>query len=159
MQKFPSTDTDVNLWQLLIQTRRVMANARGKELAKYGIWPRMNGVMLIIEGLGGMTTISKIAHLLLLTPHSVSESIARMERLGLVTKRRKERNQLAIELTEKGRELYHQSSRRESMHNILSCLSEEERRQLSSILYKLRNKGLQEIQQHSYISFTPIEIK
>ena len=47
-------------------------------------------------------------------------------------------------MTEKGKQAYFQSLKRESLHNIMSCLSEAEREQLMPCLLRIRDKGLKE---------------
>jgi DNA-binding MarR family transcriptional regulator len=58
-----------------------------------------------------------------------------------------------ITLTEKGKEAYRQSLKRESIHEILSCLSEEEREQLWSILKKLRDRALERLTSEVILPF------
>ena len=144
MKKFPSSDPDYNLFSLLFQTTRAMFRVRARELAQYHISPRQSTLLFIIQALGDNATLAEMASWLLLEVHSVSESISRMERDGLVRKVREGKNRLRVVLTEKGIQAHHQSSKRESVHKLLSCLSAEERLQLGSSLRKLRSTALQE---------------
>jgi DNA-binding MarR family transcriptional regulator len=70
-----------------------------------------------------------------------------MEKEGLVrkTKDLERKNLIRVSLTEKGQQAYYQSSRLESVHRIMSSLSEEERQQLSSCLETLRDRALKEL--------------
>ena len=98
MRKFPATDPDYNLWSLLFQTRRAMLKARAQELAPYNISPRRSGVLHIIQDLGGSATLTDIAWWLLLENHSVSETISRMQRDGLVRKVKEGKHLLFIDM-------------------------------------------------------------
>jgi DNA-binding MarR family transcriptional regulator len=52
---------------------------------------------------------------------------------------------VSVMFTDKGLRAYELSTRRESIHKVMSDLSEQERRQLRSILGKLLEKALGEI--------------
>ena len=52
------------------------------------------------------------------------------------------KNLVRVALTEKGRKAYYQSTKRESIHNITSSLSEEECQQMLSYLKTLCDKAL-----------------
>ena len=82
-------------------------------------------VFFIVEVLVNKPTVSEIARWLLREPHSVSGLVTRMERRGLVKKvsdpHRK--NLVRVTITEKGRQYYHQSTKRESIHGIMSSLT------------------------------------
>lgn len=66
-----------------------------------------------------------------------------MEGKGLILKTRSPHGkQLKVALTEKGQEAYEQSTSRESIHRIVSCLSNEEREQMWSALNKLQDAAL-----------------
>ena len=66
-----------------------------------------------------------------------------MEKQGLVRKVKDldRKNLVRVVLTEKGREAYYHSTKRESIHQIMSFLSEEERQQLRHCLQTLRDKA------------------
>lgn len=74
--------------------------------------------------------------------------MSRMEKQGLVTKANDlhRKNVVRVFLTDKGWQLYHQATKRESIHMVMSCLSDEEGRQLVSSLKKLRNKAIEEFE-------------
>ena len=50
---------------------------------------------------------------------------------------------IKIEITDKGREIYGESIKRESVHEIMSVLSEKERRQMILLLKKVLEKALE----------------
>ena len=150
-------DQDYNLWRLLGQTRQACFKARQKELAQYGISTRQAAVLFSIRAIGDKATPAEISRWLIREPHSVSELLTKMEKRGLVTKVKDldRKNLVRVMLTDKGREAYHQSTKRESVHEILSCLSKEERQQLWSGLKALRDKAMKEIGIEYEMPFPP----
>ena len=129
MEEILSHDRYYDLWVLLRRSTHVMVKARQKELSRYGLSPQKAGVLYTIMALGDDATPSKISRWLLTEPHSVSELLSRMEKQGLVTKvENLDRNQpMLVELTEKGREAYWQSTKRDAIHKVVSYLSQEQR--------------------------------
>jgi len=151
-------DRDYNLWVRLHQARDVSYRAREKELSKYGITPRQAAVLFIVKVINateGEATPGKVSRWLLRESHTVSRILTRMENEGLVSKTKGsgKKNEINVTLTEKGEQLYKQSLKRESIKEIMSCLSEEERQQLDSSLEKLRNKALQNLETASQVPF------
>ncbi len=140
-------DQDYSLWVLLHQARDVMFKAREKELRQYGISARKAAVLFIIQAIGDEATPAEIARWLLREPHSVSNILSRMEKEGLVSKTNDlpRKNLMRVTLTEKGRQAFHQSLKRESIREIMSSFSEDERQQLESYLEKLRDQALKHL--------------
>lgn len=146
MKNFPSDDEDYNLWVLVDQTRRTSSKARQRELKPYNLSTRQAAVLFLTDAIAGTATPSKMSRWLLLAPHSVSELLSRMERGGLVRKiKQPGKKEVQVVLTEAGRKAYYQSIKRDSIRNIMSTLSGEERRQLRSCLQKLLNGALKEL--------------
>lgn len=135
------------LWTLLAQTRDAMSRARQQELRRYNISNMQAATLFYIQALGKQATPAKISAWILRKRHTISELLSRMEKSGLVRKIKDlpKKNQIRFVLTEKGRQKYYQSSKRESIYRILSCVSEEERQQLRSCLQKLLQKSLEEL--------------
>ena len=158
MKSMPSLDENYDLWSLLAQTRQLMLKARQKELDKCNVSSRHIYVMQVIDKIGHNATPAEISRWLWSEPHSVSELLSRMEKLGLVRKSRDLgiKNLVRIEVTEKGRELCHQAAKTETVHNIMSSLSEEECQQLRSHLMKLRRKALEKLGVEGEAPFRPI---
>lgn len=142
--RFP-TDGNYKLWVLLHQVKDIIFRAREKELRLYGITPMEAAVLFVLFNMfGGESSASKISEVILRKPHTTAGYISRMERDGLVTKS-KDKNQEGIKIikiTQKGKQAFINSTKRESINKILSCLSKEEHQQLWSILEKLRESGL-----------------
>ncbi len=147
------------LWVLLAQAKDAIHKARNRELDKYNITTWRSAVFVRIEALGDKATPAQISRWLLREPHSTSELLTRMEKEGLV-KRVKDldkKNMVRVVITEKGHELRKKSRETETLHNIMSCLSEEECRIMWSCLKKLRDRALQEIGIEEGIPFPPPE--
>jgi len=144
MNSLLSTDKDYNLWVLLRQTRDAMSKARESELEKYGISSIQAAVLFTIQAIGQDATPAEISRRLMREPHSVSGLLNRMQKQGLI-KRVKDlpkRNMVRVVMTEKGEEAYRQSTRRLSMHDTISVLTDEERNQLWNHLEKLRDRAM-----------------
>jgi DNA-binding MarR family transcriptional regulator len=141
-------DKDYNIWMLLSQIYKLIYKARVKELFRYDITPAQARILFSIEAadaFGHAPTLTNISKYTLLEPHSVSEIFHRMEKKGLIEKSKGPRNVISVKLTKQGRHAYELSTRREPMHNIMSCLSEEECTQLEGILKKLLRVSIQKV--------------
>jgi len=147
MQDFSSADEDYNLWVLLSQAADAMLRARQKELDRYGISAVQAAALFIIQAIGDRATPAEITRWLLREPHTITELLNRMENEGLVTKTKdlERKNLVRVSITDKGHQAYQQSTKRKSIHKVMSSLSEEERQQLRSYLERLRNKALGEL--------------
>ncbi len=73
----------------------------------------------------------------------ISYILNRMERDGLLRKAKDldRKNMIRVSLTEKGKQAYYLSTKRESIRQAISALSEEEYQQLWPCLEKLRSKS------------------
>lgn len=158
MEDISSAEQDFHLWQLIVQTRDSIRRARRKELARYNIGPRQSAVLFAVGAIGEKATPAEISRWLLREPHSVSEIVSRMEKDGFVKKVKDlgRKNMVRVMLTKKGREAHHQSLKRESIHKIMSCLSAEQRQQLRSCLFALRNQALKELGMEVETPFPPL---
>ena len=138
---------DFTLWVLLRQAGHTVYQATEKELSQYGISPEEAAVLSIVGVLDNKATPTEISRWLLRKPHTVSGILSRMEKKGLVrkTKDLKRKNLVRVTLTEKGQQAHYQSSKVESIRQIMSSLSEEERQQLGSCLKTLRDRALKEL--------------
>jgi DNA-binding MarR family transcriptional regulator len=144
---FSYSDADHDLWMLLTHTRYAIYRAREKELQRYGVSPEQVGVLFIVQALGNRATPSEISRYILRQPHSVSALIERMAEKDLVKKVHDldKKNLVRVSLTEKGKRIYDNSTKRGPIHKIMGILSSEERNQLKSILDKLHVSARKEI--------------
>lgn len=140
-------DQDFRLWVMLCQATDVASQAREKDLSQYGITTRQAAVLHATQLIGNKATPAEIARRTLRQPHTVSGILSRMEEDGLLRKVKDldRKNMVRIAITEKGRKAYRQSTKRKSIHQLMSSLSEEERQQLWLCLEKLRNKALRQL--------------
>ena len=140
-------DQDYSLWVLLNQARDAVRKARQDEVKQYNISVSRAAVLSAIEVIGHQATPAEISRRLFRKSNSVSDLLSRMEKAGLVrqVKDLDRKNLVRVELTAKGREAYNQSTKRQSIHQIMSSLSEEERQQLISSLRTLRDKALKRL--------------
>ena len=147
MRNFLSMDKDYTLWMLLFQAKDMVFKAREKELRQYGISPEEAAVLFIVQCLGNQATPTEISRWLLRKPHTVSGILSRMGKKRLVTKTKDlpRKNLIRVSLTDKGKQAYYQSTKIESIRQIMSSLSEQERQQLSLCLDTIRNRALKEL--------------
>lgn len=140
-------DEDYNLWVLLHQTTDATLRARQKELDQFDVSVIEVGVLEVIQTIGEKVTPAEISRRIFREPHSVSALLNRMEKRGLLTKTQDldRKNMVRVSITPRGRQAYDNSTRRKSIHKIISSLSEEEHQQLRSYLEKLRNKAFKEL--------------
>ena len=140
-------DRDYNLWILLCQARDTIFKARGKELTQCGVTVEQACILFVVQAIGDKATPTEISRWMLREPHTISTILTRMEKDGLVSKSKDldKKSRVIVALTEKGRQVYSQSSKRNSIREIISCLSEEEHNQLGSLLEKLRDNALKNI--------------
>lgn len=78
-----------------------------------GITPQQHQALLAIRAAGGQMLVGGLAEHLLLKPHSASEHVNRLEKLGLVRRKNgtTDRRQVTVELTPEGRSLLSSLSR------------------------------------------------
>ncbi len=137
-------DKDYNLWVLLHQTRNAILKIRDKELRQYGISTREASTLFNVQAIGDTATPAEIARWAFREHHTVSALVKRMEKKGLITKVKDvdRKNIWRVSLTEKGEKAYRQSLKRESIHAVMSSLTENERKQLEIYLRKVRDQAL-----------------
>lgn len=159
MENHLLADKDLNLWALLRLTEGAIFKARERELAQYGITVEQAAVCFYVLIIGNNATPAELSRWMLREPHTISGIIDRMERKGMVRKVKDldRKNQIRVVLTEKGQQAYDQSTNREAIHNIISSLSEEKRKQLRSCLNTLRDKALKELGIFNKPPFPPLE--
>ena len=150
MPEIPPINPDYQLWMLIAQMREAGYKARKKELHPFGLLPRQAaalGAIQAINAINGWATPAQISRRLFREPHSITELLNRMERVGLIrkTKDLDKKNLVRVSLTEKGQQALDLSMKRGSIYRIMSSLSEEQRQQLTSCLRILLDKALEEL--------------
>jgi DNA-binding MarR family transcriptional regulator len=142
----PSADEFFVLWVLIAQTKDAILRARERDYARFGISNERRAVLFIIQNNGGSATPVEIARDLFRELQSVTEMLKRMEADGLITRHKGSgRSKVEVELTEKGLDVFNQSLHNETDKRIFSTLTKTERERLTSYLWKLRGKVLQDL--------------
>ena len=142
----PGPDEYFMLWALIAQNRDAILRARERDYARYGISNERRAVLFIIQNSGGHATPVEIARGLFRELHSVTEMLKRMEADGLISRQKGPgRSKIEVKLTEKGLDVFKQSLHNKTDERIFSVLTKRERETLSSILFKLRSKVLQDL--------------
>ena len=139
-------DRQYQLRWLIRHTRWAMQRARARELYQYEISNEDSAVLFAVHAIGDEATPSKISRFVMREPHSVSGQLNRMVGRGLLTKTNdlERKNLIRVSITEKGQQAYEKASERESIHGIMSSISDSECRHLVEYLQKLLNKALEE---------------
>jgi len=141
-----ASDEYFMLWVLIAQTTDAILRARELEYARYGISNERRAVLFIVENNGGRVTPVEIARDLFRELHSVTELLARMEKDGLVVRHKGTgRSKVEVSLSEKGRDVLHESLSSETEKKIFSALTKKQRERLSMYLWKLRGRTLQQL--------------
>ncbi len=140
-------DEVYTLWVLLHRVVEIIVRARAKELAKYGVPIRQVATLFAVYAYEDKATLTQLAGFLGRRPHTVSSILTRMEKDGLVRKSADEKrhNVVRVALTEKGRLAYRDTTRRETINNVLAALSAEEQGVLKGLLQRLEKEGLAEL--------------
>jgi MarR family 2-MHQ and catechol resistance regulon transcriptional repressor len=141
------SDIDFVLWMLIMQVRNVVYKAREKELNQFEITPEQSGALFAIHTMGKEATISALGTWLVREPHSVASLLNRMERHGLIVKKKSQgmRKSATYALTPKGEKVYSNSIKRESIHKAMATLSKQERYYLESYLRKILYSSLSDM--------------
>jgi DNA-binding MarR family transcriptional regulator len=139
MEEKISSNIERYAWLLVGRARHIMLKARQKELAPYEISPQQAHVIDALYYLGQKATLAELAKDSDRGIASISALLTRLEKDGLVNKSRENRKSVLkkFDLTEKGTNAQEIISKRLSIHKIMSVLSEEELRQLISVLQKI----------------------
>jgi DNA-binding MarR family transcriptional regulator len=140
-------DPDYKLWVMFNQTRNAIVTARERELAEFGVSKLESFILFVVKTMGDGATAAEISRIVFRQPHTVSEFLSRMEKKGLITKSRNPKNKsmVRLRLTPKGNALYRKTSKRETIHQIFSGLSQEEREKLEHCLETVQVKALEAI--------------
>lgn len=135
---------DINLCALLDQTSNIINRATELEIEPHKITLPQARVLFLLAraGKGKTVTLSDLAKWMLREPNTISVLIARMEKLGLLKKKRdKNENRVLVTITDKGWDLVINRLTEKSMVAILSVLTDRQKLALRRYLKKLRAKG------------------
>jgi DNA-binding MarR family transcriptional regulator len=136
----PFLDSSYNLYTLIHLTEVALFRARHTKIKEHGVTTAEVNLLLIVDGLGESATPAEISRYLARKRPTVSKLLDRMEKNGLVKRTGFDNNKKAkkIVMTDKGREALEQTTKKDILRTIISSISDEEYRQLWSLLEKLR---------------------
>ena len=99
----------------------------------------------MVHAAKGNANPAEISRQLLKDPHSISQLLGRMEKRGLLrnTKGFTRKNMIKVSLTPKGEEAFDNSIKGKNIVEIMSVLSKGEKKQLETLLKKLREKAIE----------------
>jgi DNA-binding MarR family transcriptional regulator len=138
---------EYNLWILLNHTRHAIYRARELELGRYGITNEQARLLFAVNMLKEKATPTEIAKQAFRETHTISSLVDRMAKKDLV-KRVKDQNSkkiVRIVLTDEGKRILQQAMERESLHKIISSLSETQYEQVKECLKILMQHALREL--------------
>ncbi len=156
LKKTLSIDKDFNLLVLTHEIAHMVYRSRQRELIQYGISAIESFTMQAILFLGGKATPAEISRNLLREHNTVSALLNRMERKGLIKKSRNpdKKNVWIVVLTKKGQDIYVQSAKSASIKTVMSVLSEDERQQFRSCLWKIWDEAIKQESRETKMLFT-----
>ena len=135
--KYESENTVLRLWLLLRRIGDTLMRCQDLIFSKYGLTTEQWGLLTAIKSRGPLRP-SDLASILERTPNSMSMLIDRMVKAGLVkrTRDRKDRRVVTVTLTSKGETDIQPAviAGWEFIHEVLSPLSDNEQRDLASML-------------------------
>jgi DNA-binding MarR family transcriptional regulator len=136
MSDFKVQDRDYDLWLLLTRTHYRIKQARTRELRQYGLSPEQAGIIYFVQNSGNNAMPIEISRWMLREPQTITSIIDRMVKKGFITRAQDpdRKNVVRISLTEKGKQAYEYSNRRESFHKIMSSLTEDKRKAFREML-------------------------
>ena len=142
-------DDDWQLWILLRNVSHKTVRIRNDELRKYGVSFIQAAIIYIIKNSNVPVTPAEISRWTDRERPTVTEILNRMQKNGLIKKVKdlRQKNQVRIELTDKGEQAYSHSSSLVSIHKVLSCLSVEEKQALTDNLNKIDKMADEHIKQ------------
>jgi len=155
MKDISITDQDHKLWMLLDLVRSAIYKVTEKDLRRFDIMPRQAWVLYVIHVIGDKATPVEISRMLFREPHTISSILNRMEKEGLIrrVKDLDKKNSVRVYMTEKGQQVLDQSLKRDTIHDIMSTLSVEEYRELSSCLNRLLSIALMKLGKEGKLPF------
>jgi DNA-binding MarR family transcriptional regulator len=140
----PKREIEVNenelLWGRLFLAAKVVERAREIELSRVNISLIQAMVLYALKLSPQPLTPSRLARMLCREPHSMSALIDRMEKQGLVEKKHdlSRKNLVRVVVTPKGEEAFQRQRSVNTVANLTSTLTKEERQALGTCVDKLR---------------------
>jgi DNA-binding MarR family transcriptional regulator len=128
----------------------ILVRARELELANKGLTTDQAMILFTVKTSAEPVTLGDVARMMHKAPRTLSALVRRMEVNGLLKTSRdlKRRNRVRVSLTKSGEEAYYSWLSATGVPNgVWACLSREELDMLRTITRKLRDKGIELLQQ------------
>jgi DNA-binding MarR family transcriptional regulator len=142
--KFEFENLDKGVWILLRQTQNLVSRCEDRVFSEHEITTERHAVLMAMKHIDGPVRPTDVARWLDLSVNSVSMIIDRMVKAGLVkrVRDRKDRRTVFLTTTSKAEKAYVLASVAgwELIQEILSPLSDKDKRTLIKLLEKLRDK-------------------
>jgi DNA-binding MarR family transcriptional regulator len=148
MYDLVSDDITAKTWVLLNQAADAAYRATSKRLRAVGVSFEQARVLFILGASSSSPTRTELSRILMRKPHTVTDLLNGMQRAGLIRRIKDEGNHklVRVVLTKKGREMRKQVSLAPMPIELTSFLSSRELHQLSSMLEKVRNVALEQLE-------------
>jgi DNA-binding MarR family transcriptional regulator len=145
---------EYRLWRLLSYTERLISAANSKALRRIGLSHDTSAILAAVWRLHNNAMPIEIARYGLRKPQTITSSIDKMVKKGLLIKSRDEnkKNTFRVSLTEKGKLAYQKATSLTMYKRIMSTLSEEQRKQLEECLEELKKST------QKYLKTFPLDI-
>jgi DNA-binding MarR family transcriptional regulator len=134
-------------WTLIRNISHLISKSRDRELSRYGITVVQSAILYMINVMGERATPGNIARAMYREPTTISNSLIRMEKQGLVRRYSDamRKSQVKVEMTRKGEQAYLHSMEREAINRVMSQLPPEKFQPLIESLNLLRQAVMQEL--------------
>jgi len=134
-------------WTLIRNLSHLLGKVRDRELSQYGVTVTQSSVLYMIKALGDRANPGNIARVLFREPTTISNTLIRMEKDGLIKRSQNPRrkSQVRISLTKEGERAYQRSTNRESIKRIMSQLSAGKNQQIRKLLGELRAAAMADL--------------
>jgi DNA-binding MarR family transcriptional regulator len=137
--------TDVrneSIWRLLDNTRFAVSRLREIELNPFGLTIEQSSILKILMSLGGSSNLGELEYVTLRQSHTLSTLISRMNRSGLIGKKRSQsEKRYTVYVTPKGQDLL-DGVTANSIIDVFSCLSPKQLQDFVRLFAILRNRAL-----------------
>jgi MarR family transcriptional regulator, organic hydroperoxide resistance regulator len=150
-------DEDLELFLLLNRVYYMLHRVRSEETLVFKILPPQVYILRIIQTLGKDATPTEISKYVYRVKSSVSDILSRMEKQGLITKNKEsdKTKRVIIKMTDKGKKTLELTRETGRINKILSSLDDKEKRQLHSLLQKLFDSVIAELNSSSGKKLSP----
>jgi len=142
--KFEFANLDKGAWVLLRQVYTLVSRCEDKVFSEYKLTTEQHSVLMAIKHINAPVRVTAVAKWLDRSTNSVSMIVDRMVKAGLVrrVRDRKDRRAVSLTITNKAEKAYVPATVAGwgLIEEILSPLSDEDKRTLISLLERLRDK-------------------